>query len=317
MKRAFAVVCLCSFLVGCGAQAGGKHSHDPQTISVERPYAGAYPIKAVCTTGMVADLVRQVGGDKVVVEQLMGADVDPHLYKATTGDVAKLGGADVIFYSGLHLEGKMGEIFERMAKKRPTFAVAEYLDPKSILHDDEKANDPHVWFDVSLWSQAVGVVRDALVALDPPHAAEYKARADQYQSQLAALHEEVKGKIRSIPERQRVMITCHDAFQYFGNAYGMEVRAIQGISTDSEASLKEITELVALISERKIKAVFVESSVNDRYMKALIQGCAARGHKVVIGGELFSDAMGEAGTPKGTYIGMIRHNVETLVNALK
>jgi manganese/zinc/iron transport system substrate-binding protein len=174
-----------------------------------------------------------------------------------------------------------------------------------------------LWFDVSLWSEAVSVVADALAEFDPANAAEYRERAAKYRAELAALHEESKSRIAEIPKERRVLVTAHDAFSYFGRAYDMEVRAIQGISTESEAGLKEVNELVDFIAERKIKAVFVETSVSDRNIKALVEGCKAKGHEVAIGGELYSDAMGEPGTPEGTYAGMVRRNVDTIVNALQ
>ncbi len=293
-------------LLGCGESGNGKHKFD-----------GHYPIKVVCTTGMVADLVKKVGGDHVRVEQLMAATVDPHTYEATSTDVHKLHEADVIFYSGLHLEGHMGEIFAGMKAKRPTCAVAEKIDAQAIQKDEKNKHDPHVWFDVSLWSQAVGVVRDVLVDFDPRNAEDYKTRAKTYQDELARLHEEVKAQIATIPKAKRVLVTCHDAFRYFGRAYDIEVRGIKGISTDAQTSLKDVNDLVDFITAHKFKAVFMETSVSDRDMKALIRGCAAKGHAVVIGGELFSDAMGPDGTPEGTYPGMIRHNVKTIVQALK
>lgn len=302
-------------LLGCGNRAG--HEHDKPKLAIASQYTGAYPIKTVATTGMVADLVRNVGGKKVAVEQLFGADVDPHLYQATDADTAKLASADAIFFSGLHLEGKMTEIFESLGRKRPCIGVADFLDPKGIRKDEDGAHDPHVWFDVSLWSKSASVVRDALAQFDPPNTAEYQANCDQYQKDLADLHTYARKRLQEIPAKQRVMITSHDAFQYFGNAYEIEVKGIQGISTASEASVAKITELVNFIVERKLKAVFVETSVNPRNMKALIEGCAKKGHKVVEGGTLFSDAMGPEGTKEGTYPGMMRHNVDTIVSALK
>ncbi len=293
---------------------GHKHGGP---IAVEKVFAGKYPINIVCTTGMVADLARNIGGDKVKVKQLMGAGVDPHLYKASPGDVNLLSGADAIFYSGLHLEGKMADLFVRMARKKPTFAVTEYIPEGSVLDNKEAAFDPHLWFDVSLWREAGGVVRDALKAYDPSNAGVYQSRAEAYQAELAKLHEYAKVQIGTIPKQQRVMVTAHDAFRYFGRSYDIEVKAIQGISTESEAGVKEVNGLVDFLVERKIKAVFVESSVSDKNVKALLEGCKARGHTVVIGGELFSDAMGKEGTPEGTYIGMVRYNVDTVVKALK
>lgn len=283
---------------------------------VPTKYQKIGPIKVTCTTGMVADLVRNVGGNRVQVTQLMGAGVDPHLYKASPGDVAQLMRADMVFYSGRHLEGKMTELFAKLAARKPTIPVTHFLKDEQLLKDEDHF-DPHLWFDVSLWSQGVGVVEEALSLFDPPHASEYAARAAKHRKELADLHEYAKKELATIPKAQRVLVTAHDAFRYFGKAYDLEVRGIQGISTDSEASVKEINELVQLLTSRKIRAVFVESSVSEKNIKALVEGCKARGHELAIGGELFSDAMGETGTPTGTYVGMVRHNVDTIVKALR
>ena len=217
----------------------------------------------------------------------------------------------------MHLEGKLGELLERMGERKPTVGVAERLASEKLLHDEHGARDPHVWFDVSLWSESAGAVADALAIFDPPHAADYRANLKAYQEKLNALHEYAREQLATVPSDRRVLVTAHDAFRYFGRAYGIEVRGIQGISTDSEASNREVTDLVAFLAERKIKAVFVETSVADQNIRALLEGCSARGHEVVIGGTLFSDAMGEAGKPEGTYEGMVRHNVNTIVAALK
>jgi manganese/zinc/iron transport system substrate-binding protein len=293
-----------------------EHSHaEPAKITAK--YAGAYPIQVVCTTGMVADLAKNVGGQHVQVVTLMGAGVDPHLYKASPADVTQLNRADIIFYSGLHLEGKLAELLERMAARKSTAAVAERIDEAKILHDENGAHDPHVWFDVSLWSEAAGAVRDALAQFDPKHADDYRAACEAYQSRLQKLHRETIDQLATVPRDRRVLVTAHDAFQYFGRAYDLDVRGIQGISTDSEAGVKHVNDLVDFLVQRKIKAVFVETSVADQNIKALIEGCAAQNHAVTIGGELFSDAMGDEGTPEGTYEGMVRHNVKTIVNALK
>jgi manganese/zinc/iron transport system substrate-binding protein len=287
-------------------------------VQFSHRYQGSTPIPAVATTGMVADLVKNIGGSHVSVQQIMGEGVDPHLYKASPGDVNMLSSAMIIFYNGRNLEGKMGEVFARMAKQKPTVPVGQHIADQFILQEEEGHYDPHLWFDVSLWSKAAGVVRDALVLYDPAHAADYQKNADAYQAKLATLHEWVKTEIASIPKEQRVLVTAHDAFRYFGRAYDIEVRGIQGISTEDEASVKAINDLVQFLANRKIKAVFVESSVSEKNLKALIEGCEkGRGHKVAIGGELFSDAMGKPGTPEGTYEGMIRHNVTTIVKALK
>ena len=303
---------------GCSPPAGSSSEEHPTTTNASYKFAGQHPIKIVCTTGMVADLARNVGGKHVEVKALMGAGVDPHLYKASPGDLSLMSNGDMVLYSGWHLEGKMTEVFDNLAREKPAIAVAEKGIPHDqILEVEGGAHDPHVWFDVSLWSQTAGAVRDVLVEFDPPNAADYKANAAAYQERLAKLHQEAKTKIATIPKEQRVMVTAHDAFRYFGRAYEIEVRGIQGISTDSEAGVKQINDLVTFISKRKIKAVFVETSVSDQNIKSLLEGSAASGHKVVIGGSLYSDAMGDDGTPEGTYEGMVRHNVETIVKALK
>jgi manganese/zinc/iron transport system substrate-binding protein len=303
-------------LAGCTAEPA-THRPKVRKLEVPRSHGGSYPIRAVCTTGMVADLVRNIGGARVTVDQLFGQDVDPHLYKATPADINKLNGADAIFYSGLHLEGKMAELLERIGRRSPVFPVAEYIDTKLLLTDEHGNADPHVWFDVSLWSQAAGFVRDALCLYDPEHAAEYRQRGEKYLAELGRLHEEARVELAGIPKEQRVLITSHDAFRYFGRAYDVEVKGIQGISTEAEASVRDINELVAFIARRKVKAVFVESSVSKRNMESLMEGCRKHGHEVKLGGELFSDAMGPAGTPEGTYAGMVRHNVATSVKALR
>ena len=308
---------LCAVLAAAGCGGRANDTSGPKTLSIPKKYQGSYPIKAIGTTGMVADLVRNVGGEHVKVEQLLGADIDPHVYKPTDKDTGRLASADIIFYSGLHLEGKMTEIFESMGRKTPCVGVADLLDRKLLTKDEENAWDPHIWFDVSLWSKAAGVVGDALAKYDPKNAEAYKANLARYQKELDDLHGFAQRRLAEIPESERVLITSHDAFQYFGRAYKIEVKGIQGISTDVEASVSDVTKLVNFIVERKVRAVFVETSVNPRNMEALIEGCANKGHKIARGGTLYSDAMGEEGTPEGTYAGMIRHNVNTVVNALK
>jgi len=301
---------LLPLLAGCEKPAG-------QTNVKEAKFGGKFPIRIVCTTGMVGDLVRHVGGEQVEVTTLMGAGVDPHLYKASPGDASLLQGADMIVYSGLHLEGKMTDLFERLAKGKPTFAVTDGIDPGRLLTNNSGIHDPHAWFDVSLWSEGTTIIRDRLAAFDPDHADDYRRRCEEYQKELATLHEETKTELATIPADQRVMVTAHDAFEYFGRAYDVQVRGIQGISTESEAGVKQINDLVSFLIEHKVKAVFVETSVSDQNVKSLVEGCGARGHALKIGGELFSDAMGREGTPDGTYAGMIRHNVQTIVKALK
>lgn len=275
-------------------------------------------ITAVATIGMIADVVSVIGGDVVEVHGLMGPGVDPHLYKATPSDVLALQKADIIFYNGLHLEAKMGELFEKMGQTRATVAVTKSI-PVSALkgHDDyEGLHDPHVWFDVTLWKSAVAEIALALSEASPEHAATFQANAETYFKRLDELHEYVQEQAARVPEAQRIVITAHDAFGYFGKQYGYEVVGLQGISTESEAGTKDVQNLVNLIVDRKIKAIFVESSVPIKNIQAVQEAVKAKGWAVEIGGELFSDAMGDAGTFEGTYAGMVTHNIDTIVSAL-
>lgn len=275
--------------------------------------------RLVTTVGMVADIVRQVAGDKAEVTGIIGTGVDPHLYKPTRNDVATLQGGDAIFYSGLMLEGKMTDALVRVARGgKPVYAVTELLDEASLLEPPEMKGhyDPHVWMDVSAWSRAVEAVAASLSEFDAANAAYYQENARRYRAELDALHEYVKRVIGSIPKPQRVLITAHDAFNYFGRAYEMRVMGIQGISTESEAGLEDINRLVNVIVENDIRAVFVETSVADKNVRALIEGAKARGKDVHIGGTLFSDAMGAPGTYEGTYIGMLDHNATVIARAL-
>jgi len=306
-----------TLLVALMMTTGCERAAPSPDDSANRLYKGGYPIEIACTTGMVADLARSIGGERVHVVPLMGEGVDPHLYKASPVDVDILSRADVILYSGHHLEGKMADVFVRMASRKPTFAVTEQIPAARLLNNSEGSVDPHIWFDVSLWSEAAGAVLEALKEFDPKHAAEYQSRAEALQAELTKLHAETKASLATVPKERRVLVTAHDAFRYLGRAYDLEVRGIQGISTESEAGVREVNELVDYLVSRKIKAVFVESSVSDKNVRALIEGCLARGHIVVIGGELYSDAMGKSGTPEGTYTGMVRHNVATIVKALQ
>ncbi len=279
----------------------------------------SYPYRVVTTVGMIADLAREVGGEQADVRALIGEGVDPHLYNPTRSDVAALMGADIIFYNGLLLEGKMTDVLIRVGRGgKPVYAVTDLIAENYLLESDEMEgyHDPHVWMDVSAWMKALDVVRDALSEFDPTHADLYTERADAYRERMEELHDYAKAMIGTIPERNRILITAHDAFNYFGRAYDLEVLGIQGISTESEAGLQDINRLVDLIVERNIGAVFVETSVADKNVRALIEGARARGQTVRIGGTLFSDAMGPAGTYEGTYIGMIDHNVTTITRAL-
>lgn len=275
-------------------------------------------LNLVATVGMVGDIVRNVAGDRATVSSIIGEGVDPHLYSPTRADVVTLSEADVIFYVGLNLEGKMTDVLTKVGKSKPVFAVTENIDPEYLLDDPEYdgAADPHIWMDVSGWMKAVQVVADSLAEVDPANAETYQANAEAYLDQLAELDAYAKEATQTIPEQSRLLITAHDAFGYLGRAYGLEVEGIQGLSTESEAGLKDVNQLVDLIVERQINAIFVETSVAEKNIQALIDGAKSRGKSTRIGGSLFSDAMGEVGTYEGTYIGMIDHNITTIVRAL-
>lgn len=275
-------------------------------------------LQVVATTGMVADLVKNIGRDSIEVTALMGPGVDPHLYKATQGDLSRLQGADIIFYNGLHLEGKMGEIFEKLGKIKTVIPVAGGIKSDQLLQDPnyEGSPDPHIWFDVNLWASTIDKVTDALITKDEANAAYYKKNAANYRAKLTDLHSWVKETMQQIPQEKRIMITAHDAFNYFGRAYAIEVRGLQGISTLSEFGLRDRVDLVNFIVEKQIGAVFVETSVSEKNINSIIEGCKQKGHTVIIGGNLFSDAMGAADTPEGTYVGMVRANVEAIVKGL-
>lgn len=279
--------------------------------------ASAKP-RVVCTVGMIGDIVRRIAGERAEVIGLIGSGVDPHLYKPTRNDLVLLQEADLVFYNGLLLEGRMSDSLVRLAREKPVVAVTEGLERENLLEPPEFAGhfDPHVWMDVSAWSKAAPVIASALTKLLPAHRAEFEARLGELQQELSSLHAYVTSAIASIPAEQRVLVTAHDAFNYFGRAYGIRVIGIQGISTESEAGLNDINRLVDMLVEQRIGAVFVESSVSDKNVQALIEGAASRGHSVRIGGTLFSDAMGMEGTYEGTYIGMIDHNATTIARAL-
>ncbi len=309
-------------LIGCQSiESKSGHSHSKPSVgsAMIRSTNAQGPIRVTATTGMVADLVASVGGDLVRVQALMGPGVDPHLYKATQGDLQKLSDAEIIIYSGLHLEGKMIEIFERMSATRPTVAVTANLPEARLRRPPEFAGnfDPHVWFDVNLWSECSRTVETELARFDPPHAENYHANGEAWRTRMAALDAWCRTEIATIPREQRLLVTAHDAFGYFGRAYDIEVIGLQGISTVAEFGLQDLTRLVDTIVSRKVRAVFVESSVPRKSIEALAQGCRDRGHEVTIGGQLFSDAMGAAGTPEGQYDGMVRYNVSTIAGALR
>lgn len=314
LRRRAAPILLGALLIvpGCGrSQDGGSGSVAPPDVSKRK-------IRVVTTTGMIREMAAQVGGDRVEARGLMGPGVDPHLYKASEGDVIRMASADIVFYNGLHLEGKMSEIFERMKSRIRTVAVSDGIGRERLLRPSgfEGAYDPHIWFDVTLWMEAVKTTEKAFVGMDPAHGDLYRANAERYLEKLAELDRYVRREAEKIPPRRRLLCTAHDAFNYFGRAYGLEVRGLQGISTVAEAGAADLQALARLIVENGIPAVFVESSVPPRYIEALREAVAARGARVEIGGSLFSDAMGDPGTPEGTYDGMVRHNIDTIVSAL-
>lgn len=277
-------------------------------------------LKIAATTGMIGDMVANIGGEHVEVLALMGPGVDPHLYKPSAGDVEKLSDADVIFYNGLHLEGRMTDIFESIEESgKPTFPVAETIPEDQLRRpvEFEGNYDPHIWFDVTLWEYAAESVGDHLAAEDPDNAEAYLANRDAYLAQLDALDSYIREQIATVPESSRVLITAHDAFGYFGRQYGLEVHGLQGTSTASEASANDVQGLARLIADRQVKAIFVESSVPLATIEAVQAACRSSGWDVGIGGQLYADAMGKSGTPEGTFLGMVRANVDTIVAALR
>lgn len=276
------------------------------------------PLKVAATTSMIADAAREIGGNRIVVQALMGPGVDPHSYRQTRTDISRLVKADLVLWNGLYLEAQLEEFFTDLAARKKVFAVGSALGQDQLLShvDYEGRFDPHIWMDPVLWSQAVAGIRDQLVALDPDGAEDYRANAATYLEQIASVGEYATGVLGSVPPDKKVLLTAHDAFRYFGRANGFEVIGIQGISTESEAGLSRIKTLVDVLVEKEIGAVFIETSVADRNIRALIEGAAARGHRVVVGGELFSDAMGQPGTYEGTYIGMIDHNATVITRGL-
>lgn len=275
-------------------------------------------IRVVTTIGMITDIVRNVGGNKVDVIGMMGPGVDPHLYKPTAKDIERLSSAQIIFYNGLHLESKMGDLLDRLSGDTKAVAVSENIDKNLLLTPPEFDGqyDPHIWFDISLWIKAVENVRDTLVEYNPESQTTYITNTDRYIMKLHELQRYVKTQSERVPTKQRVLVTAHDAFNYFGRAYGFEVRGLQGMSTVSEAGIADVKELASFIAKRTIPAIFVESSVPIRSLEAVKAAVKSKGFDVKIGGELFSDAMGNEGTPEGTYIGMVKHNIDTIVSAL-
>lgn len=308
-SKLFIVFILLMLLGACGPNSKAAEAIDPNKLTV------------VATTGQVADIVRNVGQDKVNLIQLLGPGIDPHTYLATEGDIRIFLKADLIFYSGLRLEAQMDRFLEQINKSGDSVVVAlgDKLDKTELLNWEPEANlpyDPHIWNDVMLWSQVVGFVRDSLVEQDPANADAYKANADVYLQQLKELHEYTLEQVAKIPEERRILITAHDAFGYYGRAYGLQVEAVQGISTESEASAADIQALTHVILDSKVPAIFVESTISPRTIEAVIAAVGAQGQEVKIGGQLYADALGASDSGADTYISMMRHNIDTIVAAL-
>lgn len=303
--RILFVISLC-LLTSCRLTETEEASHDGRPL-------------VVVTTNLLADAIQNIVKDSVHVESLMGAGVDPHLYKASIGDLRRLLDADLIFYQGLHLEGKLGEVLDKLGRTKDVAALADDISPTKIRYvdDNEKVPDPHIWFDVRIWKELVETACSKLSAKYPLYAAYFRANTDAYLSELDQLDRYIQQQVRHIDRDKRVLITSHDAFNYFGVAYDVEVRGLQGISTLSDFGLKDVSDLVKMIMDREITAVFVESSVSARALEAVMAGVHERGGTLSIGGMLYTDALGEPDQPEGTYIGMMKYNVETMVNALK
>ncbi len=309
-----AVITLTMLLLWLAVTSGCSRSSDD--LSKSMPAGSAKP-QIVTTTGMVRDMVQKLVGTDAEVTAIMGPGVDPHLYQPSRGDSIRLLEADIVIYNGLHLEGRLGEVLEARAEaNNATIAVAETLDDSELIDADAGLHDPHIWMNVSLWKNAALNVATALADRMPEHADSIFERASNLEQELNQLDQWGAATIASIPKTQRVLVTAHDAFQYFGQRYGVEVHGVQGVSTISDAAISDVNRLVDLIVERKVPAVFFESSVSPRQVKAIVEGAQQRGLDVSSDSTLLSDSMGAAGTPEGTYIGMMRHNFGTIATAL-
>jgi manganese/zinc/iron transport system substrate-binding protein len=313
------VLSLCGF-TGCEADTTAEHA---ATAPEARQFTGEYPIKVVCTTGPVSDMLQNLGGEHLEITPLMGPGVDPHLYRAVPADVERLAAADMVFYNGLHLEGRMAEVFEKLSRSKPTYAVSQSLvDAKdSRLRkppEFEGYYDPHVWHDPKIWADCVKYTAQVLAGFDPSHRADYEKNRDAYLKQLDQADQYCREQLATIPAEQRALVTAHDAFNYFCQAYGLESKPLKGVSTEEEVTIGRMEEVVAFLVDRKIKAVFVESATAPQIIKALIEPCREKGHDVHIPErELYADALGPAGSGADNYLGMIKANVDTIVTALK
>jgi manganese/zinc/iron transport system substrate-binding protein len=302
-----------------GCAPGSDQPSNAQTV---HKFTGQHPIQVVCTTGPVSDMLQQLGGEHVEVTGLMGPGVDPHLYTAVPADVERLDSADMIFYNGLHLEGRMAELFESLANSKPTYAVTHGLVESNDARlrkppEFEGYFDPHVWHDPNLWKECVRYVADVLGEFDPGHREDYAKNRDAYITQLDDADRYAREQLGTIPAEHRVLVSAHDAFNYFCETYGLRPEPLKGVSTEDEVTIGRMEEVAAYLVEHKIKAVFVESAVKPEILQSLIDACRKQGHEVRVGGELYADALGPAGSGADNYLGMIKANVDTLVSALK
>ena len=288
-------------------------------VACKAPTKSSGKLKVVVTTSMLTDLVKNIGGDLIDLQGLMGAGVDPHLYKASEGDVSKLFNADVIFYNGLHLEGKLVAVFEKMETQKTTVALGEFLAKEGLIGSDYFASnyDPHVWFNIQYFKEFSDKVTSVLSEEDPKNAASFTANNLAFQQKLDLLHTAVVNTIATLAPEKRILVTAHDAFNYFGKAYGFKVVGLQGLSTATEAGVQDVQKLSEYIIANKVKAIFIESSVPRRTIEALQEAVLSKGHQVSIGGSLYSDALGDADSVEGTYVGMFLYNIKTIVNALQ
>ncbi|PKR79312.1 manganese transporter [Halalkalibacillus sediminis] len=306
MKKIYQLLLLFTFILlvaaGCSNQEG--EATDEDTINI------------VTTIAQIGEPLSVIGGDRVNVESLMGPSVDPHLYNATHGDIKKVDQADLIFYNGLNLEANMVKVFDEISQTRPVLAIGETVPKDQLLEDEEGSIDPHIWFDIDLWREALDSAVEELKEYSPEDAEYFEQNKQDYFSELEKLKEDSLNKMSEIPESKRVLVTAHDAFGYFGNMYNLDVIGLQGLSTDGEIGVSDINNTISIIKKYEIPAIFVETSINEDSIQAVIQGASSDGIDVSLGGELFSDAMGQAETIEGTYLGMYRHNVETISKAL-
>jgi manganese/zinc/iron transport system substrate-binding protein len=305
VRRALALVLLLAAALGASGCVAATTTKEPQITD--------RPIRVTTSTNFITDAVRRVGGERVEVTGLMGPGVDPHLYKASARDVQALRDADIIFYGGLHLEGKMDDLLHELGARQPTVAVSRAMPRERLLRVAGAEYDPHVWFDPALWRHAIDAVEEELARVDPAHAASFARRADAVRAQLGGLERAGRARFAAIPRRSRVLVTSHDAFRYFGRAFGFDVVAVQGISTAAEATTADLRRVIDVLVARGVKAVFVESSVPRQTIDAVVAGARARGHEVRVGRSLYSDAAGD----DGAYLSMFQHNIDAIAEGLR